>query len=213
MPALGNPKHERFCQELHKLVWAGGSTKESRIAAYQAAGFEACDSLNDNARRFANLKHIKARLGELSDYAAKLAGIDAGWAMLRLKELAESNLDDYLGPPDGSGTRYFTVGKASREKLGLLAELQQDEETQIGENGDGRRILKTKLKLCDRVGTIGLMAKIAGWAAPTRVETTGRDGGPIATEDTTPRSDIDIARRMAFLLAEAAQRVGDKETT
>jgi len=116
--ALGNPKHERFCQELHKLVWAGGSTKESRITAYQAAGFMALgESLNDNARRFANLKHIKARLAELSDYAAKLAGIDAGWAMLRLKQLAESNLDDYLGPADEDHNRYFTIGKTSREKL------------------------------------------------------------------------------------------------
>jgi hypothetical protein len=213
VPTLGNPKHERFCQELHKLLWAGGATKESRIAAYQAAGFEACDSLNDNARRFANLKHIKARLAELSDYAAKLAGIDAGWAMLRLKELAESNLDDYLAPRDERGNRCFDIGNTSREKLGLLAELHQEEDIEVDkESGDITRIRKVRVKLCDRVSTIGLMAKIAGWQAPTRVETTGKDGGPIATEDTTPRSDIDIARRMAFILSEAA-RVGDKETT
>lgn len=184
MSALGNPKHERFCQELHKLVWAGGSTKESRITAYQAAGFMALgESLNDNARRFANLKHIKARLAELSDYAAKLAGIDAGWAMLRLKQLAESNLDDYLGPADEDHNRYFTIGKTSREKLGLLSELSLDEETIDGPEGPIGRVRKTRVKLHDRVQTIALMAKIAGWNAPTKIAPTDGEGtGPAVVE-------------------------------
>jgi hypothetical protein len=44
-----------------------------------------------------------------------------------------------------------------------------------------------------------------GHGKPTQShEHTGKDGGPIATEDKTPHDELDTARRIAFVLARAA---------
>lgn len=45
-----------------------------------------------------------------------------------------------------------------------------------------------------------------GHGKPTQAhEHTGKDGGPMQHEDRTPRSDLEVARRIAFLLSQAAQ--------
>lgn len=38
-----------------------------------------------------------------------------------------------------------------------------------------------------------------------RVEHTGKDGGPIETNDVTPRSDVETARRLAYLLMQGTK--------
>ncbi len=170
MPTLGNHQHEKFCQEAHRLIWTGTKRKDALDQAYKSAGYEGDQKyLSDNARKLANRTDVKARLAELSEYAATMAGLDAGWAQLKLKALVESNLDDYLAPPDANGVRRFDLSKVSREKLGLLLELAQDEETDIDEEtGDETRIRKIRIKRSDPIAALALMAKIAGWLAPEK---------------------------------------------
>lgn len=202
MGVLGNPDHERFCQAAHKRIWTG----EKHVAAYHAAyretiyqGFDPDDrAIAPNVRKLRNRKDVKGRLAELRDYAAKLAGIDSGWAMVQLKGFVESNLDDYLAPPDGDGSRFFDLTNVSREKIGHLSELNLEEETELDDDEPARRIRKIRMKLHDRIGALGLMARIAGWAAPTKSEITGKDGEPLM-----PISDADRARALAAFLAKA----------
>ena len=191
MGVLRNPKHERFCQELHKLIWAGRKVKASRASAYQIVGYETKPKyVSDNARKLANRPDVKARLDELSEQSATLAECDAGWAMVHLKALATANLDDYLGPVDSDGHRYFELGNVSREKLGMLSELSQEETTEaVGLADDLRHVRKVKLKLHDKVGVFGLMARIAGWLAPAKVAATTPDGTQAA-----PLQVIEIVR-------------------
>ncbi len=192
MGALGNLEHERFCQALHTRIWAGERRAVALPGAYRESVYRGSDTddaaIYPNARRLAQRKEIKARLSELSDVAGKLANIDAAWAMLKLKAFADANLDDYLGPPDGSGTRFFDLRGVSREKLASLGELQIEDETKVGgDDDDSRRILKTKLKLHDPIGAIGMMAKIAGWAAPTKLAATdpsGKNAAPLVAAPT-----------------------------
>jgi hypothetical protein len=62
------------------------------------------------------------------------------------------------------------------------------------------------------LAALNLLAKMThGALVPTKVEASGPNGGPIETDDKTKRDDLDVARRMAFLLAQAAQRAGGKE--
>jgi hypothetical protein len=184
---LGNTVHERFCQAFHRRVLAGETRGAARTAAYREIVYKGDNSddkaIAPDARKLANQKLVKARIQELADYAAKLAGIDANWALVLLKGKAEANLDDYLSEPDGSGARFFDLRGVSREKIGHLAELQIEDETVLKEDADDRRILKTKLKVYDPVAAIGLMAKIAGWLAPTKVAPTNTAGdGPAVIE-------------------------------
>lgn len=183
MGVLGNPDHERFCQTAHKRIWAG----EKHVAAYYGAYVEAiwegegepgAKAIAANVRRLRNRKEIKARMVELADFAAKLAGIDSAWGMVRLKGFVDSNLDDYLSKPDANGTRFFDLTDVPRDKIGLLSELHIEDETEIGkgEDDDGRRIRKIKLKLPDRVQALALMAKIGGWEKPAKMALTDPTG-------------------------------------
>lgn len=180
MGALGNPHHERFAQALHRRLWAGEKRAVARSGAYLEAihtptpGAPPAQpvTIAANARRLANQSNIAARVNELAEYAGKLAGIDSAWALVRLKDLADANLADYLGPPDGQGARFFDLSQVGDEQLGRLSQLEIKDETKVGaaENSDDRRILTTKLKVHDPIAAIGLMARIAGWLAPEKRE-------------------------------------------
>lgn len=71
-------------------------------------------------------------------------------------------------------------------------------------DGDGAQhvpMFTKKLKFWDKKGALDSLAKIKGMFVE-KVEHTGKDGGPIQTKDV---SDIDLARRIAFLLTAGTQ--------
>lgn len=178
MGVLGNPKYEKFAQEFHRLVWTGTKTSTARVEAYLAAGYDnTAGFAAPNARKLCQRTEIKTRLAELSENSEFLACIDAAWAQRKLRALVDSNLDDYLAPADANGVRRFDISKVSREKLGLLLELAQDEEvTQIGDDDETAvrvNIRKIRIKRSDPIQALSLMAKIAGWLAPEKQEHSG----------------------------------------
>lgn len=204
MTALGNLDHERFCQALHKRVWNGEPQSSARTAAYRDTMYRGENpdsaSIAHNARRLANRKAIRIRLGELADFSAKLAGVDSGWAMVKLKQLTEAiegfNLDDYLGEPQENGERYYDLSRVPRDKLALLNELSIEDETDtladeaVGKDGKvsaiARRTRKIKIKgpaKVDMVGPLALMARIAGWEAPKKISATTPEGKAITLAD------------------------------
>jgi hypothetical protein len=179
MAALHNFDWERFCQEAHRRIWAGEQRGEALAAAYVDCVYDgdksdrtrALEACRPNSRRLSNANAlVKARLKELANYSAQLAGIDAGWAQIKLKSMVEANIDDYLSPPDKDGYRYFDLSQVSREKLGQLTELAQDEITEaMGDDEGTRRTRKIKVRLPDKISALSLLAKIARWVedAPT----------------------------------------------
>lgn len=175
MGVLGNPKYEKFAQEFHRLVWTGTKASIARVEAYLAAGYDnTAGFAAPNARKLCQRPEIKTRLAELSENSEFLACTDAAWAQRKLRALVDSNLDDYLAPADANGVRRFDISKVSREKLGLLLELAQDEETEIdGETEEVTRIRKIRIKRSDPIQALALMAKIAGWLAPEKQEHSG----------------------------------------
>jgi hypothetical protein len=179
MGVLGNLDHERFCQSAHKRIWAGEQRKEALTAAYRDTIYSGDDpespSIADNARRLANTKTVKGRLGELADYSAKLAGIDASWALLRLKDYTDFNVHDYLSAPNELGQRFFDVGRVPKEKLARLVELQQEEFIE-GRGEAAQAVRKTKIKGHDPISALALMARIAGWEAPKKIAPTDAEG-------------------------------------
>lgn len=70
--------------------------------------------------------------------------------------------------------------------------------------GEGREHIGRvkKIKLSDKKGALDSLAKHLGMFVE-RHEHTGKDGGPIVTEDRTP---LETARRIAFLLSQATQK-------
>lgn len=196
MGILLNIDHERFCQAAHKRLWSG----EKHVAAYHAAYIETIyegsseptdEVIAANVRKLRNRPEVKARLQELAEYAAKLAGIDAGWAQLKLRDMVEANLDDFLGPANGDGVRHFDIGAVPREKLAQLVELNQEETIELDEDEPARRVRKVRLKLPDKIQALGLMAKIAGWLAPEKQEHSGQMTlESLVTQSMRPKQDV-----------------------
>ena len=73
MPALPNPRHELFAQELAK-----GNTAD---AAYMTAGYKPD---RHHAARLATKGHVKVRVSELLGRAAEKAVIDRSWVIGKL---------------------------------------------------------------------------------------------------------------------------------
>lgn len=184
MGVLSNFDHERFCQLAHKRIWAGEKQVEACEAAYREAICEGAENTKPadfaaNVRKLRNRPEIKARLQELADYAAKLAGIDAGWAQLKLKSIVDANVDDYLGLPDENGDRKpAALGNLDREQLAHLGQIDQEETTEYHATGAIRRCIRSMTvrvpSTTDKISALGLMAKIAGWLAPERRELSGQ---------------------------------------
>jgi hypothetical protein len=190
MGALAVIQHEEFCQCVRNHLVAGKKRGEAWTAAYREIilkpGIVSSDAtISANARRLVHQKLIKARLAEIAENAAKIADLDAAWALRELKADAEAlktfNLDDYLGPPDEMGNRYYDLSKAPREHIALLTEYTIESSYVPGAHKDdpGRKITKVRLKGPDKIPErrqiIALMARIAGWEAPTRAEVNTRD--------------------------------------
>ena len=158
---LANPDHERFCQLAHKRIWSGEKRADVCRELYIEIIYDGAEpdseSTQANVRKFYNRDDIKARLGELAEYSAKLSGIDASWAMLRAKRMVEFDTDNFI---NGDGDISDLPGEVE------VIEADVDDTA----DGPKRSIVKTKIKASDRLGALGLMAKIAGWLAPEKRE-------------------------------------------
>lgn len=189
MGALGNIDHERFCQAAHRLIWAGEKRAPALAKAYREAmyrGDNADDeALKPNARRLANTKLVKARLQELASYSARLAGIDAHWAMLKLKAVVDDvdayTLDHYMArDEDGERRNEFDLTQVDDAQMKRLTEITT--ETIITRAEDGSETVRRKIKLRgpDRYSVIptviGQMAKLGGWEAPRKTALTNPAG-------------------------------------
>lgn len=104
------------------------------------------------------------------------------------------------GKRPGAGRKPGSKDKATAEQTGTLAELAREH------TGTALKVLVQVAQASEsdaaRVSAANAILD-RGYGKPTQVsEITGKDGGPIQTEDLTPN---EIARRIAFTLASAAR--------
>ena len=206
MGVLPNPNHERFAQEVHRRTLARETRATARTAAYRAhvlTGEATDERIAPNARRLANSAPVAARIKELGEFAAKLAGIDANWAMLKLKGFADANLDDYFRVKEnGERDCVLDLKRPTREQMGCIAEMSQEETT---ENDGATAVRKVRVKLHSQIDAIRLMADIGGWKAPQKVAPTNPAGdGPAVVHHEF--GEIDAVRRAIVAIEEEAER-------
>lgn len=117
MPALSNPKHERFAQALAK-----GETAD---AAYVTAGYE---ENRGNATRLKANESIEARVAEILERAAMRAEITVAGISERLLMIAEKG--EKLAEASG-----LSVARASLMDVAKLNGLVVDRKELAGRNG------------------------------------------------------------------------------
>lgn len=126
MPALTNPKHERFAQELAK----GKSASE----AYVEAGYKANDG---NASTLKGNQRVEARVAEILDRAAVRAEITIASATEHLLRLAQKG--EALG--DASGIQASRASVMDACKLNGLVIDKAQVDGALSFTGIARRIV------------------------------------------------------------------------
>ena len=122
MPALTNPRYERFAQEL-----AGGKTLEQ---AHGLAGFKVN---RGNATTLKHKESIRSRIAEITETrqkadnqslrrAVKQAGLTKQWVIERLMENVERSMQEQpvIGPGGKPTGTYTHNGQAANRALELL---------------------------------------------------------------------------------------------
>lgn len=185
MPILSNSKHERFAQELAK-----GS---SASAAYVEAGYAKSDS---NASRLSGNEKVWSRVDELLGEGAAKAGVTIERIVAELAKVGFANMGDFLKATTG-GDPYFVYADLTDEQKAALAEVTV-EDFKEGRGEDARDVRRIKFKLYDKLGALEKLGKHLGMFKD-KVELTGKDGGPIKTQDLSRLSDEQLAALDAIL--------------
>lgn len=194
MPVLTNAKHEIFAQEVAK-----GKTASE---AYVLAGYKENDG---NAARLNGDERIRGRVDEILNSAAQKAELSIAKVLDELGKVGFANMLDYIRIGE-DGLPYTDFSSLTREQAAAIGEIQVDTVTEY-ESGDGGEkkpivVRKVKFKLAPKTPALDLLGRHFG-AWKDRVEHTGKDGGPIKTEDV---SETEIARRVAFMFARATKQ-------
>lgn len=185
MPVLDNARHERFAQELAK-----GKTADE---AYVAAGYK---ENRHNASRLKTNEHITDRVDEILGKAAERVEITQARV---LDELAKIGFSDIRKLFTGGGS-LRRIEDLDDDAAACLASVEVVTRRVPGGEADEVEHV-AKIKTWDKRAALVDIGKHLGMFKE-RVEHTGKDGGPIQTEDMTPN---EIARRIAFTLASAAR--------
>lgn len=177
MATLQNPRHEKFAQALAK-----GKTADE---AYQAAGFR---PNRGNATRLKAKESVVKRVEELVGKGAEKAEATVERV---LKELSRIGFSDLRRAFDSTG-RLLRPEEWDDDTAAAIASVEV-----ITRNiGDGKVEHVHKIKVWDKNSALEKLAKHLGMFVD-RIEHTGKGG-----KDLVPaRSDVDVARAVAFLLA------------
>ena len=119
MPALSNPRHERFAQELAK--------GKSQSEAYQDAGYEPSEP---NASRLTRNDKVKSRVAELQERAAASVCVSREWVLEQLVENAR--LAKQAGDISPSNQALNLIGK----ELGMFIERTENVNIEHVVSGD-----------------------------------------------------------------------------
>lgn len=163
------------------------------------AGYSAKTAEVQGPRLLGNVR-VAAAIEQGKQKREKRTEIDADWVLRRLAEEAEADIAD-LYTETGALKPVSDWPMVWRKGLVAGIETQQEFETVDGEKKAAGIV--HKLKLSDRIRRIELLGKhTTVQAFVERHEHTGKDGGPIQTEEL---GDTERARRIAFLLQQGLQ--------
>lgn len=156
--------------EAFALAIAGGY---ARSEAYRLAGYHITANAGTMAAKLYSQVLIKERVEQIRDAIADSKIMTVRERKIRLSEIAGATLKDFHNK---HGTLDpFADGV---ENQAALAQVEQEYDQ------NGLEAYPVKIKLHNPIPAIEILNKMEGSYPPARMEVTGRDGGPIKTEDT-----------------------------
>ncbi len=200
--------------------------KSSKDAA--STGFS---RLLRNAGFVARLKFLDAGVTQV---AVEQSGVTIAATVAELAKIGFANMRDYL-QFDEAGQPTLDWSNLTRDQAAAIAQVEIDSNTIAGEAAslvddateeleeqphggalkrvragelavEDVKVTKVRFKLHNKqAALVSILDHLGGFPA-RKVELAGKDGGSIEVEDKTERSDLDVARRIAFVLASAARK-------
>ena len=197
MAPLQNSKHESIAQALISDVERNGPRAYMSVypnASIKTARNQIC-KLQANPAFAARIAELEARLGEM----AAAAGLMSAMEILReLSAIGRANMADYM-TVGKSGDPVLHFSDLTREQTAALAEVTVDAYAEGGAE-DAREVKKVRFKLHDKRAALVDLGRHYG-LFKDRVEHASKNGTPLIPEGMT---DLEVARRIAFLLMEGA---------
>lgn len=182
------PRQQRFVEE---YLIDLNATQAAIRAGYSK------NTAEQTAYKLGQKSLVQAAIADAQQKRAKRTTIDADWVLRRLAIEAEADLADLY---DENGALKPVKEWPLIWRQGLVAGVETEQEF---EEVDGKKVpigLIHKVKLSDRVRRLELIGKHINVSAFTeRHELTGKDGGPIKTEE---MSQSELGRRIAFAMAQ-----------
>jgi phage terminase small subunit len=166
-------------------------------AAAEAAGYSKRTAKAQGSRLLQHPDVAAAIEGRRGAIKAKLE-ITTERVLEELAKVGFANMQDYVRIGD-DGDPYVDLSQMDRDQAGAVAEVTI-EDFKNGRGERSRDVRRVKFKLHDKLSALQQIGRHLGMFGKDRLELTGRDGGPIQFEGMT---DLDVARRVAFLLAKA----------
>lgn len=179
MGALAKPQYERFAQERAAGI--------PRLKAYELAGYQPEPG---NAKRLEHREDVRARIREITEIGAELAGVHRGRILAEQASIAFANLYDYL-KKDADGKVVFENGLP----LFDLTSLTREQWAAVTDIVGGRPVFH------DKVGVLRDLLRAVGPATGD-----ASDGEPISGNEELQAamrafdgmSEYEIARRIMF---------------
>jgi phage terminase small subunit len=119
-----------------------------------------------------------------------------------LAKVGFANVEDYIHVT-ADGDPRIALEKMDRSQAAAVQSVTVEDYVD-GRGDDARDVRKVSFRLHPKIPALVAIGEHLG-AFVKKHEHTGKDGAPIAVEDKTERSDLDVARRIAFVLAKAAR--------
>lgn len=200
---LQNAKHERVLQayiadpaRIGFKAYLAVYPKSSDAAA--ATGFS---RLLRNDGFAARLKFLDAAVTEK---VVEKSAVTIEQTVAELAKIGFASAKSYLRILPG-GEPAVDLSATTDDELAALAEITVEDFVD-GRGDDARDVRRVKFRLHNKqAALVSILDHLGGFPA-RKHELTGKDGGAIETEDKTERSDLDVARRIAFVLARAARK-------
>lgn len=194
MPVLPSAKHEAVAQAYIK--------DPSRVGwrAYQAVYPKSSQRAAETAMgRLLKNAAFSSRIAELLAAAADATVMDLREVLAELSKLGRSNIQ-HVAHILVSDDVVADVKALPPEQSAAIAELTVESYQEFaGEDAPPRTIKRVKFRLHDKRGALSELRK---HHEPVKHEHSGKDGGPIETKEV---SDLEAARRIAFLLSQATK--------
>lgn len=182
-------KQKRFCEE-YVIDW--NATRAAIEAGYSKK--TAYSIGQENLKKPEIAKYIEIIRSDLE----KLSGVTALRNLLELKKLAYSNIADFK--EDWHEAKDFS--ELTDSQKAALSEIIVTTRTESNEESDGVALIETiKFKTHDKLKAIETINKMLGYNAASKLEHTGKNGGPIQTEalDAEKLNDKERSKLLSLL--------------